>query len=289
MTLQVPAGGQCPHRAGLEASSLLRSRVPASAVSPLAGGAGRGAGGKARSAELAGWKQGHGAAGLSARTPGPAAPAASSATARGPRGQAGDSRWPHSRAAGPPCSPLPQRVLSARWVCVTAASSSSPPLTWGASTPAPSTAHPGRGHSGMGGDATTSGEHFQPCCRFISRGFTVLWDSPELPTPGEAGDLGSAAAPRFAPHSWGSCSKCGPRQGCPRRISCGTFLQNRVGPCPPAPLPPLSPRRRRALPPYLLPRLQLGAGGHGTAGVARGQQKMPSGTGCAEGWEAALA
>lgn len=80
--------------------------------------------------------------GPSARTPGPA-PAA-------PRPQRGDhgarlggTGGPVAGAVGPPCSPLPQRVPSARWVCVTAASSSSPPLTRGTSAPAPSVARPG--------------------------------------------------------------------------------------------------------------------------------------------------
>lgn len=82
MALQAPRCGQGPPE---------RHWRRGPSVSPLAGGAGGGAGGEARCAELAGWKQGQGAPRLSAPHGRPA-PAAPAATARGHGASLGDSR-----------------------------------------------------------------------------------------------------------------------------------------------------------------------------------------------------
>lgn len=88
--------------------------------------------------------------------------------------------------AGTPHSPLPQWVDSIRWVCGTAASSSSPTLTWGGAQHQPPPRHsPAGGCTEMGDDAATS-KCSQPCCRSIPwgsspSGLPLVSPTPEKP------------------------------------------------------------------------------------------------------------
>lgn len=146
--------------------------------------------------------------------------------------------WHRMSPPHPPPCPRPQQVNSTRQVPDTAASS---PCQCAQHT-LPSW-----------GQVTTATEHFQPHCPS-----SVPWDyNPLGPSP---------------PHpSTGKLPKAGSHPPC--SVSLGTSavvpppapLQLGVGlpPCPPpmsAPSPPM-------LPPYLLQKLQLRAGGHGRAGV----------------------
>lgn len=199
----------------------------------------------------------------------------------------GSSRCPHGQAAGVPVRPSPQRVDSARWICVTTAPSSSPTPTWGSSALAPTTAQhsPAGSHTGVGDDGTTT-KRSQPHRRCSPPGF------PLIPHPREADGLSSAADRRgLHPHPQGSCSERSPQKGRAGNRASAVAPPDSTGVLwvPHAHLPPLPPHQGRTLPPYLFPRLQLGAGGHGRAGVACGREKMLSGTGCSEGWGAALA
>lgn len=75
-------------------------------------------------------------------------------------------------------------------------------------------------------------------------GAPALQGSPSSPTPGEADDFGSAVAPRLGCHPWGSCSKCGSRQGCPGDGGSAVAPSRRAGvvraptPCAPSLAPP---------------------------------------------------
>lgn len=116
MTLQAPSWGSVPPQPGASGREpSVGTRVPPHAVSPLAGGAGSGAGGKARCAELAGWKQGHGAAGAErshawprSRCPPLPLPPLPPRPPHGDCGaRLGGSRWPHGGGCGTPVLPCP--------------------------------------------------------------------------------------------------------------------------------------------------------------------------------------
>lgn len=189
--------------------------------------------------------------------------------------------------AGTPHSPLPQRVDSIRRVCGTAASSSSPTLIWGggglSTNPPHGTARPG-----------------------AAQGWETMPPPPSAPSPAAAPSHG-APAPRGCPScpppqrsQWlRRCCSTGrvctassgvPRQNRPRAISCGTSLQHMGAPGPSSPsVPSLALPGRDAAP---VPLAQAAARGrrpwqsqcHRWPG-----EDAESGTGCAEGWGAALA
>lgn len=196
----------------------------------------------------------------------------------------GSSRCPCGGGCRGPHAPLSPAVNSARWICVTTALSSSATLTWGSSAPAPTTAQQG---------ATQGWEMTAPPPSTPSLATTAAHrGSPSFPTPEKP--MASAMLRHgrgLHPHPQGSCSEHSPQKGHAgnRALAVAPPDSTRVLWVPHPHLPPLSPHQGEMLPPYLFPRLQLRAGGHGRARVACGQEKMPSSTSCTEGWGAALA
>lgn len=141
----------------------------------------------------------------------------------------------------PPCRPHPQQVNSAQQVPDTAASS-----------PCRCAQHT----LPIWGQVTTATEHSQPHCpSSVPWGCNPLWPRPPHPSTGKLHKAGLHPP----------CSECVPGDRASAAAPSPAPLQLGVGlpPCPPpvyAPSPPM-------LPPYLLQRLQLRAGGHGRAGV----------------------